>query len=152
MEATIHGNKEVCKILLDAKANVNSKAMYNLTPLCIAALFGHVDICRLFIERGAAVAVTTAHGWTPLYLAALGGNRKLCTMLVQANSSPGLWHRLLNLQTEDMFALYRLTGMTEKMLEKANLTPASPKAELLKPFLMVPFEVVRQYISQNSLG
>ncbi|XP_071944727.1 uncharacterized protein [Antedon mediterranea] len=53
--AALFGNINICKILVDAGANVNLKNKYGMSPLHIASRKGHKDICHFLIEAGSNI-------------------------------------------------------------------------------------------------
>ena len=76
--ATMHGHQPIAQLLLEERANINTKAVIDAkdengrTPLHLAADQGQNDIARLLLQRGASVNVRDESELTPLHLASLG--------------------------------------------------------------------------------
>ncbi len=51
-ESCRHGQPELCRMLLDAGADLHTKNIYGIQPLFTAAQHGHVGIICLLIKRG----------------------------------------------------------------------------------------------------
>jgi ankyrin repeat protein len=69
--ATQNGHYGVCKLLVDAGANVDIKDdTHGCTPLHLAASNNHLAIMRLLLENGATVDCVDKRGFTPLLMAA----------------------------------------------------------------------------------
>ena len=66
--ASLKGNKEIVKILLDNGAEIDLRATNKdkATPLAWAAFFGQKDVVSLLIEAGASINVLDANHATPL--------------------------------------------------------------------------------------
>jgi ankyrin repeat protein len=54
LAAVMHNNCDILQILLDAKADVNSRGPEDLTPLLVACKNGYVDIARILVDHGAS--------------------------------------------------------------------------------------------------
>ena len=68
--AVIKGNKEMVKLLLNSKADVNAKGSTADTVLHAAAVFNHKDVAELLLANKADVNAKNNKGETPLHLAA----------------------------------------------------------------------------------
>jgi serine/threonine-protein phosphatase 6 regulatory ankyrin repeat subunit B len=76
MAAANAGYTEVVKILLEAKAEVNSSGIEGYSALHLASFKGHIEIVKMLLEAKAAINATNEEGITPLLLAAgLKGNK-----------------------------------------------------------------------------
>ena len=53
--STYWGHVGTMKMLLDRGANIEAKAMFNLTPLHLSAHEGQVHAARLLLDRGANI-------------------------------------------------------------------------------------------------
>jgi ankyrin repeat protein len=80
--AAISGNPDLCALLLDYGADVNTQCHGDNfithngdTPLKIAARYGNLDVCKLLLDRGAE-NINTA-----FIEAATFGNREVCELL-----------------------------------------------------------------------
>lgn len=51
-EACRHGQVDICRVLLEAGANIHSKNIYGIQPLFTAAQHGLCDILQLLAEKG----------------------------------------------------------------------------------------------------
>jgi len=80
--ATIKGNIEVIKLLLEANADLEIPDCYGNTPLQRAAFDNKFDIALLFIQKGANVNTVNYNGETPLLSAAWNGNMELVRLLL----------------------------------------------------------------------
>lgn len=84
LEATRKGDVTAVKSLLEAGANVNALARYNVTPLFFAADRGNLEIVRLLIENGADVnAKDTFYNTTPLGMASYNGHMEVVELLLK---------------------------------------------------------------------
>ena len=81
--ATRNGNFNICKILLEHKATVNSLNTYNSTPLHLAISTGNINIFKLLLSWGASVYSKKEYDETSLHIAAAYGHLNLCQMLLQ---------------------------------------------------------------------
>ena len=68
--AAYYGNYEICKILLEAKANPNLAKEDGFKALHLAAINGHEKIIKILLSKNIDVNVATDKGYTALYLAA----------------------------------------------------------------------------------
>ncbi len=67
-EAALHGREEVARLLLDAGADVNTRAGGDGdTPLHAAARGGHAGVAALLLDRGADPNAPSDTGFTPLH-------------------------------------------------------------------------------------
>ena len=73
----------ICKLLIQAGANVNYKTNFGQTALHKAAQCGRGDICDLLIKNKAKVNVTDKLGTTPLHKAARDGHWKAVKVLLK---------------------------------------------------------------------
>ena len=74
--------------LLDAGADVNARARYDMTALAFAADKGHLDVVRLLAERGAALDVAdTFYKARAIDLALGNGHRHVARYLVERGST-----------------------------------------------------------------
>ncbi len=65
--AARYGNPEVCRMLIESGAKVNSQDGYfRYTPLHVAAREGHLEVCKMLVGAGADVNIQDRYGWTPL--------------------------------------------------------------------------------------
>ena len=79
--AASRGRKDVVKLLLANKADVNAKADDGATPLCLAADHGHVDVVELLLANKADVNAKDDRGNTPL-LSAVKGHKDIVQLLL----------------------------------------------------------------------
>ena len=86
--ASEYGSEEVCRVLLNAKAFINSKTKAGWTALHFAAQRGHQALVEYFVTKsGATVDATTMKKQTPLHLAATSGKLEACRALVELGAS-----------------------------------------------------------------
>lgn len=79
------GYTVICKILLNAGAEVNVRSKDGLTPLLIAcgkATKGYKSIAETLINKGAVINVRDRLGYTPLLLSLSGGTVDIAELLI----------------------------------------------------------------------
>lgn len=84
--AALKDQYDICKLLLDAGAVVDSLGEHGTTPLFVACQGGHVNVAKLFIERGADVNLLRQDGMSMLFIASQGGHLECCRLLVSAGA------------------------------------------------------------------
>jgi ankyrin repeat protein len=72
---------ELCRILIEYGADVNSTQQDDFTPLHAAAQNGDAAMIRVFLDHGAAVNPRTREGLTPLSLAIQAKKKKAADLL-----------------------------------------------------------------------
>jgi ankyrin repeat protein len=86
--AAHNGNLEICKTLIDRKANVNAQVPpRNEFPamsivLADAVEGGHVEVVRLLLEKGVVVDARAGSGVTPLMVAVMGNHIDIVKLLI----------------------------------------------------------------------
>ncbi|KAI9757027.1 MAG: hypothetical protein M1835_000685 [Candelina submexicana] len=80
------GLLEICKLLIDAKADPHAHNTLRRTPLHLAAKHGRAAVCKLLIDAGADVHALTMRKATPLHLAAEGGHDTTCALLINSGA------------------------------------------------------------------
>jgi len=76
------GHKAIVKLLLDRKADIDTKADNGMTPLAWAAQQGHEEIVRLLLEEGADPSLKDDEDSTPLLWAACRGKDAVVEQLL----------------------------------------------------------------------
>ena len=84
--AARRGQRDVVKMLLTLKVDVNQRGEDGNTALHSAALKAHEDIIRTLIGAGASPTVRSNLGYTPLHDAALGGSPGIVEALLAAGA------------------------------------------------------------------
>jgi hypothetical protein len=86
MVASYFGHRDVVELLLEAKANVESKdTTYGRTPLAWAAWNGHEGVVELLLEAKANIeSEDTEYGQTTLAWAARNGHKGVVKLLLEA--------------------------------------------------------------------
>lgn len=79
---TFLGIDTVCKLLLNAGAEVDVQNSYGNTPLHIACLNGHLNICQELVDAHANLEATNFRGQTPLHIAAASTHGVDCLMFL----------------------------------------------------------------------
>jgi len=85
--STIHlaayvGNVQKVKEFLEQGIQVNTKGVYEKTPLHFAADQGHMDVVELLLAAGADVNAQDDGGLTPLHYAAPTGRKEVAELLI----------------------------------------------------------------------
>ena len=96
-EESVEARKEVAKLLIDAKANVNFQATrHGVTPTHLAVMFpGSLGVLNLFIDSNANLDARDVHGFRAIYYAAIFKSLPAIKLLSKGGAK-GRW-----------FALYR---------------------------------------------
>ena len=77
------GHVRVAKLLLDRKADPNSRALNGFTPLHIACKKNRIKVVELLLKYGASIEATTESGLTPLHVASFMGCMNIVIFLIQ---------------------------------------------------------------------
>jgi ankyrin len=80
--ATLRGQTEIARLLIQGGLAVNERTSGGTTYLGDAALKGKKELVRLLLEHGADVNATNPSGGTPLHDAALGGAPEVIALLL----------------------------------------------------------------------
>ena len=91
MIAPIHaaadeGHLEVMKLLLEARADTNSKTAFGATALHPAARKGLLEVVQVLLEAGANTNVADSNGIAALHWAAAAGHLEVLQVLLQAGA------------------------------------------------------------------
>jgi ankyrin repeat protein len=81
------GHEAVVKLLLEAKADVNSKDENSRTLLFLAAEGGHEAVVKLLVEKGADINTKDKDGLTPLSWAAGNGHEAIVQLLIDTGKA-----------------------------------------------------------------
>lgn len=73
---------EIVQLLINAKADINSKSENGMTPLMDASQSGYLEIAKLLLKRGANVNDLTNESKTALMFAAQSGHLDLIKLLI----------------------------------------------------------------------
>lgn len=84
-----NGHLELCKIWIQAGADVNSTSNSSSTLLHYAARAGSYDICKLLLKAGAKVNLINSCGSTPLLGASSKGDLEIVKLLVHESIRDG---------------------------------------------------------------
>lgn len=91
IHAASFGHHEVCKMLIDAKAQINIKGKHGTNPLLEATMRGHKEVCQLLIEAKAPILAkynAYKQDCTPLMVAAGGKHKEICILFVDTVLKP----------------------------------------------------------------
>ena len=80
--ASLSGKTEVCRLLLDADADLQCTDSDGDTPLHLASLSGHLETVQLLVTRGARTDATDGDGRMPIHLAAQENRHEVVNYLV----------------------------------------------------------------------
>lgn len=87
LTASLNGNIEAVKLLLEAKADVNKAYTSEATPLYLASTKGHTEVVKLLLGAMADVNQAEAkYGATPLIIASRGGHTEVAKLLLEAKA------------------------------------------------------------------
>jgi ankyrin repeat protein len=70
------------ELLINAKANIETRDEDNQTPLIMACIVGNVEIATLLIDKGADIDAEQSKGWNALYWATSCKNQDCIDLLV----------------------------------------------------------------------
>jgi len=87
MTAASNGRLDICRLLIDKGAQLESNDWIGLTPLHFAADQGHVEIVRLLCDRGADVEARDVFGSWPLHYAAWNGHIFVMKELIEERNA-----------------------------------------------------------------
>jgi ankyrin repeat protein len=128
IDATMSGNREAVRTLLQGGADVNTAMADGMTALHYAALKNDAELTRLLVVAGANLKATTRlGGYTPLLLASRSGNAAAIQALLEGGADPN--SATVNGTTALMFAAS--TGRTDAvtlLLDKGADVNAKEKA------------------------
>jgi ankyrin repeat protein len=81
--ACMHGHTECAQLLIDHKADVNTKDINGVSALCIVAQRRHLRCVKLLVQNGADVNCQSDSGRTPLISSAFNGNLTTAQYLLE---------------------------------------------------------------------
>lgn len=81
------GNYELCKYLLDHKANVNALNLFEYSPLHYAIYYKHDSIIKLLIDNGADIFAISGLGDSPSSIAIENGSTSTIKLLLDKGLS-----------------------------------------------------------------
>ncbi len=85
MLASLAGDLEMCRLLIQKNADVNKPGW---APLHYAATHGHLSVMRLLLEENAYIDAASPNGTTPLMMAAHYGTPSAVKLLLEAGADP----------------------------------------------------------------
>jgi len=88
--ASILGETEIVKKLLESGVDVNEKNEEGETALHIASLVNNVEIVKLLLESGADVNVKNTLGQTALHVASSPNNVEVIKLLLEFGANPNV--------------------------------------------------------------
>lgn len=80
--AAMAGNSDLIELLVEFKANLNSRDDAGAGGFHYAAARGHVDVVEMLVELGAQVNIENRQGMTPLMVAAANGRVEIVQILL----------------------------------------------------------------------
>lgn len=78
----VAGHTDICKLLLELGASVNSRNVDGHTPLHFACQYNHTEVTELLLEWGAHTEVHDRSGNTPLQFCAANGHLQCAQLLL----------------------------------------------------------------------
>lgn len=84
--ASLAGQEEVVKLLLQHSASVNVQSQNGFTPLYMAAQENHDSVVKLLLANGANQSLATEDGFTPLAVAMQQGHDKVVAVLLESDT------------------------------------------------------------------
>ncbi len=124
--AAINGNVEAVKILLVAKARIDSRDEDGCSPLHLAAEKGHLPVVQLLLEKRADPNLRNNQGYSPLFIAMEGNHSQVAESLREAG---GLASARIHdaVAEKDMdrvkHLIHKYPEMVDEIEEKRNRTP-----------------------------
>lgn len=85
--AAYYGHLEVCRLLLQCKANVDARDCGQQSPLTLAISHGHIEVCELLLQCNADVEARNSSGWTGLHHAVYHNSMKVCRLLIDSKAN-----------------------------------------------------------------
>jgi len=79
--ASIAGQLDVVKLLIEAGADVNNKDKYGDTPLIYSSILGYLDITKILIEAKADINAKNNYGNTALIWALRNNHKEIVDLL-----------------------------------------------------------------------
>lgn len=139
-------NFEGVKILLEAGANPEIKAINNMTPLVISVQEHHFNITKLLIEAGANIEETNGLGATPLYLASYFGYDDIVKLLLDHGANKNIHVNGINafqraLQRDHQSTAQLLAGGKEEFCQEIQKTEFEEKYSELCGEIKIELEV-----------
>lgn len=84
--ASLAGQEEVVKLLIQHSASVNVQSQNGFTPLYMAAQENHDSVVKLLLANGANQSLATEDGFTPLAVAMQQGHDKVVAVLLESDT------------------------------------------------------------------
>ena len=84
--ASLAGQEEVVKLLIQHNASVNVQSQNGFTPLYMAAQENHDSVVKLLLANGANQSLATEDGFTPLAVAMQQGHDKVVAVLLESDT------------------------------------------------------------------
>ncbi|KAI4787259.1 hypothetical protein KUCAC02_036586 [Chaenocephalus aceratus] len=139
-EVCMNGQLKLCRMLLESGAHLQSKDVYGIRPLFIAARHGHDDILLLLAKRGADVDGQAADGASPLKADANRSTKSGCCLftLLLSKVKQVCWS-LCSLT--DVSLLIQVTGTVR--VQRSGISPLHIAAEKNQD------EIMRLLINMN---
>lgn len=100
----VHGTTDFLDL---ANIEVNSKGLFNNSPLHVTVTWGEVDSAQLLLDNGADVNAIGEYGQTPLHRALVKRDRDMVALLVSRGADPSI----KNQDGKDAQTLARELGM-----------------------------------------
>ncbi|GFO30223.1 ankyrin-1 [Plakobranchus ocellatus] len=119
--AAMAGHMDICQILIEARANVNSRNEREDTPLIVASAGGHLDVVNLLVKNHASINRRGYLESSALHVATELGHIDVCSYLISAGAS---------LEDEDTYGNTPLVCAAEKGCVKLLLMYLSQGAEV----------------------
>ena len=82
MRASMYGNTEAVKLLLDAGADIKLTSRHGLSSFMMACSNGYIEIAELLLKHGADID-RFGNGWNPITAAAMHDCQKMITFLLE---------------------------------------------------------------------
>ena len=120
--AAARGHKDIARVLLDYRADLDVRDSYGYNALMYAVDGGYKEILRMLLDAGAAADLKNNSGTTALAIAVKKGREDIVQLLLDhgadmdSPNNDGITPRLLAARDRVIADIFEKTGMPQKRL------------------------------------